>query len=111
MTNIEKLQLVWEAKDILAVKNMFTEDTVMMVHHENKVLNGKEVFETLDKMVNDGKTKSSDFRIIFENDECTVTFERISSQFFGGKVTIIHLWRGDQIHHMEISLIKDNIKK
>ena len=47
-------------------------------------------------------------RIIYENDECAVTYEKIAGQFFGGQVSNVQLWRGGQIYHMEVSTIKDN---
>lgn len=108
MTNMEKLQVAWDAKDLDGVKAMFTEDAVMIMLHENRTLRGVEVEEELTAMVLDEDTVSSEFRIIYENDECAVTRERIAGQFFGGQVSIVQLWRDGQIYHMETSLIKDN---
>ena len=108
MTNMEKLQAVWVAKDLDGVKNMFTEDAVMVLLHESRTLKGEELDKELTAMVLDEDTISSEFRIIYENDECAVTYEKIAGQFFGGQVSIVQLWRGGQIYHMEVSTIKDN---
>ena len=108
MTNMEKLQAVWDAKDLDGVKNMFTEDAVMLIHHENRFLKEKELDSELTAMVLDEDTVSSDFRVIYENDECAVTYEKIAGPFFGGQVSIVQLWRGDKIYRMEVSTIKDN---
>ena len=108
MTNMEKLQTAWDAKDLDGVKAMFTEDAIMVLLHENRTLRGAEVEEELTAMVLDEETVSSEFRIIYENDECAVTRERIAGLFFGGQVSIVQLWRDGQIYHMETSLIKDN---
>ena len=40
MTNTERLQHVWDAKDLAGVFAMFTDDVVMKIHHENKSLSG-----------------------------------------------------------------------
>ena len=39
---MEKLQAVWEAKDLDGFLSMFTEDAVVRVLHENKTLEGEE---------------------------------------------------------------------
>ena len=41
MTNMEKLQAVWDAKDLDGVKSMFTEDAVMLLLHESRTLRGE----------------------------------------------------------------------
>ena len=108
MANMEKLQAVWEAKDLDGVKSMFTEDALIRLLHENRILEGEDFEKQLTEMVLDEETVSSDFRIVYENDECAVTHERISGEHFGGQVSIIQLWRGGQIYHMEVGLINDN---
>ena len=69
---------------------MFTDDAVMKIHHENKSLSGASLREELTSMVEDEETISTEFRIIYENDECSVTYERIGGQFFGGQVSIVN---------------------
>ena len=108
MTNMEKLQAVWEAKDLDGFLSMFTEDAVVRVLHENKTLEGEEREKRLTEMLLDEDTVSSDFRIVYENDECAVTHEKISGEHFGAQVCIVQLWRGGQIYHMEVGLITDN---
>ena len=108
MTNMEKLQAVWEAKDLDGFLNMFTEDAVVRVLHENKTLEGEEREKRLTEMLLDEDTVSSEFRIVYENAECAVTHERISGEHFGAQVCIVQLWRGGQIYHMEVGLINDN---
>ena len=108
MTNMEKLQAVWEAKDLDGFLSMFTEDAVIRVLHENKTLEGEEREKRLTEMLLDEDTVSSDFRIVYENDECAVTHERISGEHFGAQVCIVQLWRGGQVYHMEVGLVNDN---
>ena len=108
MTNMEKLQAVWEAKDLDGFLSMFTEDAVIRVLHENSTLEGEEREKRLTEMLLDEDTVSSEFRIVYENAECAVTHERISGEHFGGQVSIVQLWRGGQIYHMEVGLINDN---
>jgi len=108
MTNMEKLQAVWEAKDLDGFLSMFTEDAVVRVLHENKTLEGEEREKRLTEMLLDEDTVSSDFRIVYENDECAVTHEKISGEHFGAQVCIVQLWRGGQVYHMEVGLINDN---
>jgi len=105
---MEKLQAVWEAKDLDGFLSMFTEDAVVRVLHENKTLEGEEREKRLTEMLLDEDTVSSDFRIVYENDECAVTHEKISGEHFGAQVCIVQLWRGGQIYHMEVGLINDN---
>ena len=109
MTNMEKLQAVWEAKDLDGFLSMFTEDAVVRVLHENKTLEGEEREKRLTEMLLDEDTVSSDFRIVYENDECAVTHEKISGEHFGAQVCIVQLWRGGQVYHMEVGLVNDNI--
>ena len=111
MTNMEKLQAAWDAKDLSGVKNMFTDDAVMLLLHEHKTLTGEALDNELSAMVLDEETVSSDFRIVYENDECAVTYEKIAGPFFGGQVSIVQLWRDGQIYHMEVSTIKDTAER
>ena len=108
MTNMEKLQAVWEAKDLDGVLSMFTEDAVIRLLHENRTLEGEDREKELTEMVLDEDTVSSDFRIVYENDECAVTHERISGEHFGAQVCIVQLWRGGQVYHMEVGLVNDD---
>ena len=108
MTNMEKLQAVWEAKDLDGFLSMFTEDAVVRVLHENKTLEGEEREKRLTEMLLDEDTVSSEFRIVYENDECAVTHERISGEHFGAQVCIVQLWRGGQVYHMEVGLVNDD---
>jgi hypothetical protein len=80
MAKMEQLQEVWEAKDLDGVLSFFTDD--------------------------DEGTVSSDFRIIYENDDCAVTYERMTGEF-NGQCSIVQLWRGSKIYYHEISLIED----
>jgi len=105
---MEKLQAVWEAKDLDGFLSMFTEDAVVRVLHENKTLEGEEREKRLTEMLLDEDTVSSDFRIVYENDECAVTHEKISGEHFGAQVCIVQLWRGGQVYHMEVGLVNDN---
>tara|TARA_B100001179_G_C18410288_1_gene325644 strand:- start:230 stop:550 length:321 start_codon:yes stop_codon:yes gene_type:complete len=105
---MEKLQAVWEAKDLDGFLSMFTEDAVVRVLHENKTLEGEEREKRLTEMLLDEDTVSSDFRIVYENDECAVTHERISGEHFGAQVSIVQLWRGGQVYHMEVGLVNDD---
>ena len=105
---MEKLQAVWEAKDLDGFLSMFTEDAVVRVLHENKTLEGEEREKRLTEMLLDEDTVSSEFRIVYENDECAVTHEKISGEHFGAQVCIVQLWRGGQVYHMEVGLINDN---
>ena len=107
MTNTERLQQVWDAKDLTGVFAMFTDDAVMKIHHENKTLSGDSLREELTSMVEDEETVSTEFRIIYENNECSVTYERIGGPFFGGQVSIVQLWRDGQVYHMEVSNVTD----
>ena len=108
MTNMEKLQAVWEAKDLDGFLSMFTEDAVVRVLHENKTLEGEEREKRLTEMLLDEDTVSSEFRIVYENAECAVTHERISGEHFGAQVCIVQLWRGGQVYHMEVGLVNDD---
>ena len=105
---MEKLQAVWEAKDLDGFLSMFTEDAVVRVLHENKTLEGEEREKRLTEMLLDEDTVSSDFRIVYENDECAVTHEKISGEHFGAQVCIVQLWRGGQVYHMEVGLVNDD---
>ena len=105
---MEKLQAVWEAKDLDGFLSMFTEDAVVRVLHENKTLEGEEREKRLTEMLLDEDTVSSEFRIVYENAECAVTHERISGEHFGAQVCIVQLWRGGQVYHMEVGLVNDD---
>ena len=105
---MEKLQAVWEAKDLDGFLSMFTEDAVVRVLHENKTLEGEEREKRLTEMLLDEDTVSSEFRIVYENAECAVTHERISGEYFGAQVCIVKLWRGGQVYHMEVGLVNDD---
>ena len=107
MTNTERLQQVWDAKDLTGVFAMFTDDAVMKIHHENKSLSGDSLRAELTSIIKDEETVSTEFRIIYENKECSVTYERIGGQFFGGQVSIVQLWRDGQVYHMEVSNVID----
>ena len=106
MTNMEQLQKVWEAKDLDGVLNMFTEGIEIKYHHLNQTMQGKEALDYVKEQVLDKGTVSSEFRIIYENDEFAVTYERISGKYFGGQVLIVQLWRENKIYSLEVSLVK-----
>ena len=57
-------------------------------------------------MVLDEGTVSSDLRIIYENNDCAVTYERMTGEL-NGQVSIIQLWREGKIYYMEVSVIED----
>ncbi len=69
MAKMEKLQEVWEAKDLDGVLSMVTDDYEMRFLHTNQTLKGQEARDYLKEMVLDEGTVSSDFRIIYENDD------------------------------------------
>ena len=106
MTNMEKLQEVWEAKDLDGVLGMFTDDFEMKMLHLNQTLDGPVAHDYLKEMVLDNDTVSSDFRIIYENDACAVTYERMAGAL-SGHVSIVQLWRDNKIYYMEVSVIED----
>ena len=64
MTNMEKLQEVWEAKDLDGVLGMFTDDFEMKMLHLNQTLNGPAAHDYLKEMVLDEDIVSPDFRIM-----------------------------------------------
>ena len=101
---MEKLQAVWEAKDLDGFLSMFTEDAVVRVLHENKTLEGEEREKRLTEMLLDEDTVSSEFRIVYENAECAVTHERISGEHFGAQVCIVQLWRGGPVSYTHLTL-------
>ena len=106
MTNMEKLQEVWEAKDLDGVLSMLTDDFEVRMLHTNQTMKGQESRDYFRGMVLDEGTVSSDFRIIYENDDCAVTYERMTGEL-NGQVTIVQLWRGSKVYYHEISLIED----
>ena len=69
MTKMEQLQEVWEAKDLDGVLSFFTDDYEMRILHENRTMKGQEARDLLTEMVLDEGTVSSDFRIIYENND------------------------------------------
>ncbi len=106
MTKMEQLQEVWEAKDLDGVLSMFTDDYEFRMLHTNQTLKGQEALDYLKEMVLDEGTVSSDFRVIYENDDCAVTYERMTGEL-SGQVSIVQLWRGNKIYYHEISVIED----
>ena len=106
MTNMEKLQEVWEAKDLDGVMSMLTDDFEMKILHTNQTMKGQESRNYMKGMVLDEATVSSDFRIIYENDDCAVTYERMTGEL-NGQISIVQLWRESQICYMEVSVIED----
>ena len=103
---MEKLQEVWEAKDLDAVLGMFTDDFEMKMLHLNQTLKGPAAHDYWKEMVLDEGTVSSDFKIIYENDDCAVTYERMTGEL-SGQVSIVQLWRDSTIYYMEVSVIED----
>ncbi len=106
MSKMEQLQEVWDAKDLDGVLGMVTDDYEMRILHTNQTLKGQEARDYLKEMVLDEGTVSSDFRIIYENDDCAVTYERMTGEL-NGQVSIVQLFRGSKISYHEISLIED----
>ena len=105
MAKMEQLQEVWEAKDLDGVMSFFTDDYEMRILHANQTMKGQEARDYVKEMVLDEGTVSSDFRIIYENDDCAVTYERMTGEF-NGQCSIVQLWRGSKIYYHEISLIE-----
>ena len=106
MAKMEKLQEVWEAKDLDGVLSMVTDDYEMRILHTNQTMKGQESRDYMKGMVLDEGTVSSDFRIIYENDDCAVTYERMIGEL-SGQVSIAQLWRERKIYYMEVSVIED----
>ena len=106
MTNMEKLQEVWEAKDLDGVMSMLTDDFEMKMLHTNQTMKCQESRDYMKEMVLDEGTVSCDFRIIYENDDCAVTHERMTGEL-SGQVSIVQLWREGKIYYMEVSVIED----
>ena len=106
MAKMEQLQEVWEAKDLDGVLSFFTDDYEMRILHANQTMKGQEARDYLKEMVLDEGTVSSDFRIIYENDDCAVTYERMIGEL-SGQVSIVQLWRESKICYMEVSVIED----
>ena len=86
---------------------MVTDDYEMRTLYTNQTLKGQEARDYLKEMVLDEGTVSSDFRIIYENDDCAVTYERMTGEL-NGQVSIVQLWRGSKVYYHEISLIEDS---
>ena len=106
MAKMEQLQEVWEAKDLDGVLSMVTDDYEMRILHTNQTMKGQESRDYMKGMVLDEGTVSSDFRIIYENDDCAVTYERMIGEL-SGQVSIVQLWRESKICYMEVSVIED----
>ena len=106
MSKMEQLQEVWDAKNLDGVLGMVTDDYEMRTLHTNQTLKEQEARDYLKEMVLDEGTVSSDFRIIYENDDCAVTYERMTGEL-NGQVTIVQLWRENKVYYHEISLIED----
>ena len=107
MTNIEKFQKVWDAKDLEGVLGMLTDDVEMRMLHMDQTLKGPEAHAFIKELLLDDSVVSSDFRIIYENNECAVTYERMSGEN-SGQVSIVQLFRDNKIYYMEVSLISDS---
>ena len=106
MTNMETLQKAWEAKDLDGVLSMLTDDLEMRMLHTHQTVKGQESRDYMKEMVLDEGTVSCDFRIIYENDDCAVTHERMTGEL-SGQVSIVQLWREGKIYYMEVSVIED----
>ena len=106
MTMMEQLQDAWEAKDLDRVLDMLSEDLEIRILHVNQTIKGAGAHEMVKQMVLDEETTSTDFRIIYENDECSVTWERIKGEI-NGQVSIVQLFRDNKIYYQEVSLIED----
>jgi hypothetical protein len=106
MTNMAKLQEAWEAKNLGGVLGMLTDDFEMRMLHTNQTVKGQAAHDYMEEMVLDEGTVSSDFRIIYENDDCAVTYERMTGEL-NGQVSIVQLWREGEIYYMEVSVIED----
>ena len=106
MAKMEQLQEVWEAKDLDGVLSFFTDDYEMRILHTNQTMKGQEARDYLKEMVLDEGTVSSDFRVIYENDDCAVTYERMIGEL-SGQVSIVQLWRESKICYMEVSVIEN----
>ena len=96
MAKMEQLQEVWEAKDLDGVMSFFTDDYEIRILHTSQTMKGQEARDYLKEMVLDEDTVSSDFRIIYQNDDCAVTYERMTGEF-NGQCSIGQLWRGSTI--------------
>ena len=106
MTMMEQLQDAWEAKDLDRVLDMLSEDLEIRILHVNQTIKGAGAHEMVQQMVLDEETTSTNFRIIYENDECAVTWERIKGEM-NGQVSIVQLFRDKKIYYQEVSLIED----
>jgi len=107
MTNIEKLQQVWVEKDLDGVLGMLTDDFEMRMLHMDQTLKGPEAHAHMKELVLDDSVVSSDFRIIYENNECAVTYDWMSGEN-SGQVSIVQLFKENKIYYMEVSLILDS---
>ena len=103
MTNMEKLQAAWDAKDLsdsclktcLRTACFETNDCYFTRH---KTLTGEHLDNELTAMVLDEETVSSDFRIVYENDELCGDLRKNYRSGFWRTVSIVQLWRDGQIY-------------
>ena len=107
MTNFAKLQKVWDAKDLEGVLGMLTDDCEMRMLHMDQTLKGPEAHAFMKELVLEDSVVSSDFRIIHENNECAVSYERMSGEN-SGQVSIVQPFRDNKIYNMEVNLITDS---
>ena len=73
----------------------------------NQTLKGPEAHAFMKELVLEDSVVSSDFRIIHENNECAVTYERMSGEN-SGQVSIVQPFRDNKIYNMEVNLITDS---
>ena len=106
MSLMKELQAAWEAKDLDKVMSMIDDDIEIRMLHTNASMKGPEALGMIKEMVLDEGTLSMDFRLIYENNECAVTWERIQGQM-SGQVSIVQLFRNNKIYYQEGSLIQD----
>ena len=106
MTNIEKLQQVWVEKFRWCPRNA-DDDFEMRMLNMDQTLKCPEANAHMKELLLDESVVSSDFRIIYENNECAVTYERMSGEN-SGQVSIVQLFRENKIYYMEVSLILDS---
>ena len=90
-------------KDEATMNELLHDDFKFTMHKSGNSLGKADVI----KWAMSGDINQDKARIVYENDECAVTYEKIAGRFFGGQVSIVQLWRDGQIYHMEVSTIKD----
>ena len=79
----------------------------MRMLHMDQTLKGPEAHAFMKELVLDDSVVSSDFRIIYENNKCAVTYERMSGEN-SGQVSIVQLFRDNKFYNMEVNLIIDS---